>query len=59
MTVGELIAELKNYPQDMPVAVSADIMYPPEKYRIEVQQRTWYDTNYPWNRPEFEYINLE
>ena len=60
MTVKELIDELSKYPQDMPVAVDGDIYYPPEEYRkIEVSQRTWVDSNYPWDRPDFEYINLE
>ena len=59
MTVGQLIEELKKYPHDMPVAVCGDIYYPPENCKIEVSQRTWYDTNYPWNRPEFEYVNFE
>lgn len=38
MTVGELIEELKKYPEDMPIACYGDI---------------------PWDRPDFEYINLE
>jgi hypothetical protein len=61
MTVGQLIEKLKEYPLDMPVAVCGDIYSPPEYEgnKITVSQRTWYDTNYPWNRPEFEYVNLE
>ena len=59
MTVRELIEELKKYPEDMPVACCGDINYPPEKYKIEISQRMWVDGNYPWNRPDFEYINLE
>lgn len=61
MTVGGLIEELKKYPQDMPVAVCGDIYYPPEAdyNKIEVSQRTWVDSNYPWNRPDFEYVNIE
>lgn len=61
MTVGQLIEKLKEYPQDMPVAVCGDIYYPPEYEgnKIEVSQRTWVATNYPYNRPDFEYINLE
>ena len=30
MTVGELIEELKKYPEEMPVAVDGCINYPPE-----------------------------
>lgn len=59
MTVGELIEELKKYPQDMPVACCGDIYYPPKNYKIDISQRIWVDSNYPWNRPDFEYINLE
>ncbi len=59
MTVSELIEELKKYPQDMPVACYGDIYYPPEEYKIEISQKTWVDSNYPWDRPDFEYINLE
>ena len=61
MTVGELIEKLKQFSLDMPVACDGNIYYPPDSgyYDIEVSRRTWYDSNYPWNRPEFEYINLE
>lgn len=61
MTVGELIEELKKCPQDMPVAVYRNIMWPPEAdyNKLEVSQRTWVDSNYPWNRPDFEYVNIE
>lgn len=61
MTVGELIKELEKYPEDMPVTVDMNIMYPPEAgyNKLEVSQRTWVDSNYPWNRPDFEYINIE
>ena len=45
----------------MPVTVDMNIMYPPEAdyNKLEVSQRTWVDTNHPWNRPDFEYINIE
>ena len=61
MVVRELIEELEKYPQDMPVAVGTNIMYPPEAdyNRLEVSQKTWVDSNYPWNKPDFEYINIE
>jgi len=61
MTVGELIEKLKQFPLDMPVACDGNIYYPPDSgyYDIEVSQRTWVDSNYPWNRPDFEYINIE
>lgn len=61
MTVKELIEELEKYPQDMPVTVDMAIMWPPEAdcNKLEVSQRTWMDSNYPWDRPDFEYINIE
>lgn len=61
MTVGELIEELKKYPEEMPVAVDGCINYPPEYEgnKIEIRKRTWVDNNYPWNLPDFEYINIE
>lgn len=59
MTVAELIEELKKYPQDMPVACCGDIYYPPETNIVSVSERLWVDSNYPWNRPDFKYINLE
>lgn len=45
----------------MPVAVDGNIYYPPEYEgnRIEISKRTWVDSNYPWNRPDFDYINIE
>jgi hypothetical protein len=45
----------------MPVAVDDNIYYPPDSdyYDIEVKQKTWVDSNYPWNRPNFEYVNIE
>lgn len=61
MTVAELVEELKKWPQDMPVAVDGNIYYPPEYEgnRLEISKRTWVDSNYPWNRPDFDYINIE
>ena len=51
MTVAELIEELKEYPQDMPVATpyaGADIE------KIEIQ--TWIYTNYPYDLPNKDYV---
>ena len=61
MTVGELIEKLKQFPLDMPVACDGNIYYPPDNgyYAIEVSQWTLVDNNYPYNRPDFEYINIE
>jgi len=59
MTVGELMEELKKWPQDMPVACDMDIYYPPEECKVEITQRTWVHSNYPYDLPDFEYVNLE
>ncbi len=61
MTVAELVEELKKWPQDMPVAVDGNIYYPPEYEgnRLEISKRTWVDSNYPWDQPDFDYINIE
>ena len=52
-TVGDLIMELMRFPFDMEVRdMSLD--------KIEkVYQRTWTDTNYPYNQPDKEIIVIE
>lgn len=61
MTVKELIEELERYPLDMPVAINGDIS--PETvdnpYWIRVIKHTWVHGNWPFNKTDFEYINLE
>jgi len=57
MTVGELITELQKFPLDMPVAVYEDI-YSGGKSEIEITQRTWVHTNHPYDKPEFDYVDL-
>lgn len=59
MTVRQLIEQLQKYQQDMPVAICGDIYYPPEEHTIEISCRTWEDSNFPWNLPDFDYVNLE
>lgn len=61
MTVGELIEELRKWPEDMPVGVWGDLQYPPEhpSNRLKVEKRTWVHTNYPYNLPDFDYVNIE
>ena len=54
MSVAELIEELKEYPQNMPIAIDGDPFM-----QIKITQRTWVDSNYPYDRPDFEYVNLE
>lgn len=57
MTVGELIEELKKFPQDMPVATDGMFMYPNGE-DIEVSIHTWVHSNYPYDLPDTEYVNL-
>lgn len=61
MTVKQLIEELQKWPQDMPVATMYDINPGDIKNPnyIKITKCTWVDSNYPWNRPDFDYINLE
>lgn len=61
MTVEQLINELKKYPKDMPIAIMYTIN--PNDIKdpnfIKVSRHTWIDSNYPYNKPDFDYINLE
>lgn len=61
MTVKQLIDKLLEFPQDMPVATIYDIN--PEDVDdpdwIKVNICTWEHQNYPYNKPSFDYVNLE
>ncbi len=61
MKVKELINKLQKFPDDMPVATINDIN--PEDIDdpnwIGVNICTWEPQNYPYNRPSFDYVNLE
>ena len=52
-TVGELIEKLKEFPEDMPVGLEWDLSWP-----IEIEKRTWTDTNYPFDDPDIEFVNI-
>ena len=60
MIVQQLIKELQKWPEDMPIAIMCDINPSDIKdpNSIEVSKYTWVDSNYPYNRPDFDYINL-
>jgi hypothetical protein len=58
MTVGELIRELQKYDEKLPVAIDGDIYFPPQT-QITVSVKTWEDSNYPYDLPDFDYLNLE
>ncbi len=61
MTVKQLIDKLLKFQQDMPVTTFNDIN--PENIDdpdwINVSIRTWEHENYPYNKPSFDYVNLE
>ena len=61
MTVQQLIEELQKWPQDMPIAVYDNINWIDKDKPdiIQVQNRVWVDSNYPYDKPDFLYINLE
>ena len=51
LTVGELIEKLREFPQDLPVCS--------ECFGIDVvEKRTCVDSNYPYNRPDEDYIYI-
>lgn len=51
LTVGELIEKLKEFPQDLPVCADCNGI-------DTVEKRTWEASNYPYNRPDEDYICL-
>ena len=61
MTVKQLIEKLKEFPENMPGATLNDIN--PEDRDdpewIKVSIATWVHSNYPYNKPDFDYVNLE
>ncbi len=61
MTVQQLIDELQKYPKDMPIAVydNIDWIDKDKPDIIQVQKRIWIHNNYPYDKPDFLYINLE
>lgn len=54
MTVEQLIKELEQYPKDMPVSIGCDVFSP-----IEFKLTTWEHTNYPYDKPPFDYLRLD
>lgn len=61
MTVQQLINELQKYPKDMPITIYDDINWENKDISdiIQVQKRVWTNSNYPYDKPDFLYINLE
>jgi len=60
MTVKQLKEVLDAFPDDMPVATCNDISFENKDnpYWITAQITTWTDSNYPYSKPDFEYVNL-
>ena len=61
MTVKQLIQELQKYPGDMPVATFNDISWATkdDPHWVRVGIATWVHDNYPYDKPDFQYVNLE
>ena len=61
MTVKQLIEKLKEFPENMPIATFNDInpedIDDPEWIKVSIA--TWVHSNYPYNKPDFDYVNLE
>jgi len=60
MTVKQLIEKLSQFPPDMPVATWNDIN--PNSREdpdfIKVEKAVWVHGNFPYDKPDFEYVNL-
>ena len=54
MTVKELINELKKWPEDLIVAV-----YHEPFEDIILKKCTWIHSNYPYDKPDVDYLSLE
>ena len=60
MTVERLIKKLSEFPNNMPVATFNDISWKSkdDPEWIQVTKCTWEHTNYPYDQPNFDYVNL-
>lgn len=60
MTVKQLKEKLNEFPDDMPVATFNDISWQSkdDPNWIEVKKCVWECSNYLYDKPDFEYINL-
>ena len=61
MRVKELIEELKKLPQDAYIASYDDINWSTkdDPHDIKIVKHTWVHSNYPYDKPDFDYYNLE
>lgn len=61
MTVAQLIERLKEFPQHMPVTIINDINWveKDDPHALRVSVRTWIHGNYPYDKPNFDYVNID
>ena len=61
MTVKELMEELQKWPSDMPVATLQDIDWATREdpHWIKVSKKTYIHNNWPYDKPDFDYVDLE
>lgn len=61
MTVKQLINVLKKVPQDLPIAIWNDISWQTkdDPHYIKISECVWTHSNYPYDKEDFNYINLE
>ena len=57
MTNKKLQEILKQYPDDMLVGTYCTDN--PDSETVDVSIRTWIHTNYPYDKPDYEYIYIE
>ena len=53
--------KLKEFPEDLPIATWGDINWKSkdDPNFIKVTKETWTHQNYPYDKDNFDYINLE
>lgn len=61
MKVCELIEKLKELPQDAYIATYNDISWgnKDDPNQIQIKKHTWVHSNHPYDKPDFDYYNLE
>ena len=60
MTVAQLINKLQQFDPDLPVTIMDDIGWGSKNNPddIKVSIHTWVHSNYPYDKPDFDYVNL-
>ena len=61
MTVKQLIEKLQELPPDAYIASYDDINWlsKDDPNDIKIVKHTWIHANYPYDKPDFDYYNLE